>query len=149
MDLNRIEKLLEQYDEGETSLAEEQLLRNYFNNEEVPVHLRSYQLIFAFAQDQKNETLKNTPKIEASRNYKFAWTSIAAIIIVALGLFYFNDSSRILNQSELGTISDEEIALQKTKETLQMVSQIMNDGSADLVYLQEFNKTKNQIIEID
>jgi len=30
-----------------------------------------------------------------------------------------------------------------------MVSAIMNEGTSDLVYLQEFNKTKNQIIELN
>ncbi len=30
-----------------------------------------------------------------------------------------------------------------------MVSQIMNEGKSDLIYLKEFNKTKDKIIQID
>ncbi|MCG9972630.1 hypothetical protein [Christiangramia crocea] len=151
MESGKIEKLLERYDEGKTSLAEENILREYFLNGEVPEHLRSYQLIFMFSAKQKNETMERSPWVRSAgtkRNW-YSWTSIAAILIVALGVFFFNDSSRELNENDLGTISDEELALEKTKETLNMVSQFMNEGKADLVYLKEFNKTKNKIIQID
>lgn len=148
MELDKIEKLLERYDEGETSLSEEKLLREYFLNAEVPEHLKSYQLMFMFSAKQAEKTFENMPKVSSKRNW-YTWSSIAAILIVALGIFFFNDSSRMLNEKDLGTISDEELALQKTKETLNMVSQIMNEGKSDLVYLKEFNKTTNKIIEID
>lgn len=151
MESGKIEKLLELYDEGKTSLAEEKILREYFLNQEVPEHLRSYQLIFMFSAKQKNETMEKAPKVKSNKARKnwHSWASIAAILIVALGVFYFNDSSQVLNENDLGTISDEELALEKTKETLNMVSQLMNEGTADLAYLKEFNKTKNKIIEID
>ncbi|MCH4822917.1 hypothetical protein ML462_06995 [Gramella lutea] len=148
MELGKIERLLDRYDEGETSIAEEKLLREYFLSEDVPEHLRSYQLMFRFSASQAEEKLENKPKVVSKRNW-YSWTSIAAILIVALGIFFYNDSSRMLNDNGLGTISDEELALQKTKETLHMVAQIMNEGKSDLVYLKEFNNTKNKIIQID
>lgn len=148
MELDKIEKLLQRYDEGETSLSEEKLLRAYFLNEEVPEHLKSYQLMFMFSAKQAEKTFESMPQVSSKKNW-YAWSSIAAILIVALGVFFFNDSSRMLNENDLGTISDEELALQKTKETLNMVSQIMNEGKSDLVYLKEFNKTTNKIIQID
>lgn len=148
MELSKIEKLLDRYDEGETSIAEEKLLREYFLNADVPEHLKSYQLMFRFSANQAEEKLENKPKVVSRRNW-YSWTSIAAILIVALGIFFYNDSSRMLNDNDLGTISDEELALQKTKETLHMVAQIMNEGKSDLVYLKEFNNTKNKIIQID
>lgn len=148
MELSKIEKLLDRYDEGKTSIAEEKLLREYFLNADVPEHLKSYQLMFRFSASQAEEKLENKPKVVSRRNW-YSWTSIAAILIVALGIFFYNDSSRMLNDNDLGTISDEELALQKTKETLHMVAQIMNEGKSDLVYLKEFNNTKNKIIQID
>ncbi len=148
MELSKIEKLLERYDEGETSLAEEKLLRDYFLSNKVAPHLSSYKLMFMYSSNQKEQGLEETPKINSSKS-TFAWTSIAAILVVALGLYFYNDSSGSLSQNDLGTISDEELALQKTKETLNMVSQFMNEGTADLVYLKEFNNTKNKIIQLD
>ena len=148
MELDKIERLLERYDEGETTLAEEKALREYFSTEDVPEHLKSYQLMFKFSSLQAHKGFDKKTEVN-SGNSRYAWTSIAAILIVALGLFFFNNPSGSLNKNDLGTITDEEIALQKTKETLNMVSQFMNEGKSDLVYLKEFNNTKNKIIEID
>lgn len=148
MELSKIEKLLERYDEGKTSLAEEKLLREYFLRNDIPENLRSYQLMFMFSNKQVNEKLPEQPE-EKLTNKWYLWTSIAAIFIVAMGVFFFNDNSRNLNENDLGTITEEEIALEKAKETLAMVSQFMNEGKSDLVYLKEFNNTKNKIIQID
>ena len=148
MELSKIEKLLERYDEGKTSLAEEKLLREYFLSNDIPENLRSYQLMFMFSNKQVNEKLPEQSE-EKSTNKWYIWTSIAAIFIVAMGVFFFNDNSRNLNENDLGTITEEEIALEKAKETLAMVSQFMNEGKSDLVYLKEFNNTKNKIIQID
>lgn len=148
MELDKVERLLERYEEGETTLAEEKQLREYFLNAEVPEHLRSYKLMFLYSAKQTEHTYEGKTESRSKRNW-YTWTSIAAILVVALGIFFFNDSTRSLNSNDLGTISDEEIALQKTKETLNMVSQFMNQGKSDLVYLKEFNNTKNKIIEIE
>ncbi|SDR65115.1 hypothetical protein [Christiangramia echinicola] len=148
MELSKIEKLLERYDEGKTSLAEEKLLREYFLRNDIPENLRSYQLMFMFSNKQVNEKLPEQPEEKLTNKWYF-WTSIAAIFIVAMGVFFFNDNSRNLNENDLGTITEEEIALEKAKETLAMVSQFMNEGKSNLVYLKEFNNTKNKIIQID
>jgi len=150
MELNKIERLLSRYEEGETTLAEEKELRKYFSQEEIPEHLEAYALLFKFQSQQIKTTFTENEPIELERkNYRFAWTSIAAVIIVALGLFYFNQSQPSLTTSEMSSVTEQEQALEKTKQTLKMVSAMMNEGTSDLVYLQEFNKTKNQIIELN
>ncbi|MBT8295479.1 MAG: hypothetical protein KJO51_03605, partial [Gramella sp.] len=73
MELNKIEKLLERYDEGETSLAEEKQLREYFLKNEIPVHLRSYQLMFRFSERQGKEQLKETVQVKTKSN-RYIWT---------------------------------------------------------------------------
>jgi len=150
MELNKIERLLSRYEEGETTLAEEKELRKYFSQEEIPEHLEAYALLFKFQSQQIKTTFTENEPIELERkNYRFAWTSIAAVIIVALGLFYFNQSQPSLTTTEMSSVTEQEQALEKTKQTLKMVSAMMNEGTSDLVYLQEFNKTKNQIIELN
>ena len=150
MELNKIERLLSRYKEGETTLAEEKELRKYFSQEEIPEHLEAYALLFKFQSQQIKTTFTENEPIELERkNYRFAWTSIAAVIIVALGLFYFNQSQPSLTTTEMSSVTEQEQALEKTKQTLKMVSAMMNEGTSDLVYLQEFNKTKNQIIELN
>ena len=48
MELQHIEQLLEKYDLGETSLAEEATLAAFFNQDEVPDHLLHYQALFRY-----------------------------------------------------------------------------------------------------
>ena len=148
MELGKIEKLLDRYDEGETSLAEERILKEYFLKNDVPEHLRSYQMMFMFSARQADEKLEEQPKVVRSKKDWYSWTAIAAILVVALGIFFFNQPER-MNYNDLGTISDEQQAYEKTKETLNMISEIMNEGKSDLVYLKEFNNTKDKIIQID
>ncbi len=145
MELNNIEKLLERYEEGDTSLAEENMLREYFLEEDVPAHLMSYQMMFRYTSQQRKETFVEQPRVTTAKNW-YTWASVAAILVLALGLFFHD---RDLNENDLVTRSDEEVALKKAKEALTMVSQIMNEGKSDLIYLKEFNKTKNKIIQID
>ena len=148
MELGKIEKLLESYDEGVTSLDEEKILRDYFLKNEVPEHLESYKMMFLFSVKQAGQTFEKPVKIRKPGYNWYAWSSIAAIFIIAMGVLIFQDDNSP-EQKDLGTISDKELALEKTKETLNMISQIMNEGKSDLVYLKEFNNTKDKIIQID
>lgn len=60
MDYKYIEQLLDRYFECETSLAEEQILRVFFTQENVPVHLLSYRQLFTEPEKAKEqETLGN------------------------------------------------------------------------------------------
>ncbi len=50
MDYKYIEQLLERYWQCETSLEEEQILRIFFQQKEVPAHLLPYKALFAYQQ---------------------------------------------------------------------------------------------------
>lgn len=53
MDYKYIEQLLERYWQCQTSVWEEQILRSFFSQEEIPVHLLPYKEVFAYQQVQK------------------------------------------------------------------------------------------------
>ena len=57
MDYKYIEQLLERYWACETSLQEEQILRTFFQQEDVPVHLKAYKAVFDVQQEQAEPTL--------------------------------------------------------------------------------------------
>lgn len=60
MDYKYIEQLLDRYFECETSLAEENILRAFFAQEAVPVHLLSYRQLFTEpAESLSQETLSS------------------------------------------------------------------------------------------
>lgn len=60
MDYKYIEQLLERYWEGQTSLQEEAILHMFFEQEEVPVHLRRYKSLFEGLAQQAKIRLDET-----------------------------------------------------------------------------------------
>ena len=84
-----------------------------------------------------------------TKGNKYLWTAIAASIIVIVGLFFFQNKPMEMNHSDLGTVQDKEEALQKSMEALKMVSELMNEGKEDLIYLKEFNNTKDKFIKTE
>lgn len=59
MDYRYIEQLLERYWNCETSLEEEQILRSFFRQKEIPAHLLRYKLLFAYLEAEKEVGLGN------------------------------------------------------------------------------------------
>ena len=53
MDYKYIEQLLEKYWNCETSLEEEQILRTFFRQEDVPAHLLRFKPLFAFQEEER------------------------------------------------------------------------------------------------
>ncbi|MGM9693551.1 MAG: hypothetical protein ACI3YC_00895 [Alloprevotella sp.] len=57
MDYKYIEQLLERYWNCETSLEEEQILRTFFTQKEVPAHLARYRELFIYENAQQDVSL--------------------------------------------------------------------------------------------
>ena len=57
MDYKYIEQLLESYFDCRTTLQEEQILRSFFSQEDVPGHLAQYADLFMYETEAKEETL--------------------------------------------------------------------------------------------
>lgn len=143
MELVEIEKLVEKYLDAETSLKEEEQLRKYFLSGKVAPHLEEYVPLFSYFQLSKEENYQGKVQIEPDKKKVYAWVGIAASILLAAGLFF----QEPVQSSEFGSYEDPEIAMQKTREALNMVSQLMNSGKEDLVYIKEFNTTKNSFLK--
>jgi hypothetical protein len=150
MDIKEVRELLEKYDAGETTLNQESALREYFQHNEVPNDLKSYQLIFAFSEKSREQGMEREMQLpDSATGNRYLWTAIAASIILVIGLFIFQNKPMEMNNNDLGTIQDKEEALQKSMEALKMVSELMNEGKEDLIYLKEFNNTKDKFIKTE
>ena len=58
MDYKYINQLLDRYWKGETSLKEEEILRAFFSQDELPAELKPYQALFSYEMGEaKQETL--------------------------------------------------------------------------------------------
>ncbi|WP_445955303.1 hypothetical protein [Yeosuana sp.] len=135
MVLNNIEKLLEKYENGETTLKEEQQLKSYFSQETVEPHLEMYKPMFAyFSVNQQEQFTKEVP-LKTKRNFNYKWISVAAVAVLLIG-FYFKSATK----NDLGTYDDPQLAYNEVVKSLNMISTNFNKGTATVGYLDELNK---------
>ncbi|WP_264563454.1 hypothetical protein [Flavobacterium sp. N3904] len=145
MEYNKMEALLEKYFEGETSIAEENELKDYFSSPNVAEHLEQYRPLFGYFAKAKDDTFTQKVALHSKKG-KIAWFSIAASIVVMLGIgtyTYFNTNT-VKENRELGTYDDPEEALAATQKALAMLSNHVNVGIEGVQYLQVYETTKNK-----
>ena len=151
MEFNKIEDLLEKYFQGETSIAEEKELKNYFSSPNVAQHLEQYKPMFGyFSQVKEQKSTQTIPLKTKKRNV--AWLSVAASVVVLLGVgtyFYVSEKNAApaLAQTELGTYDDPEEALAATQKALALLSSNVNVGIESVHYIKEYEQSKNKIFK--
>jgi hypothetical protein len=148
MELAKIEILINKYLEGESSQEEESILRHYFSSEVVDKKVQEYQPIFNFyTEAQKIENAAELPELKAIVKNKKAqtWISIAAsiVVLVGVGTYFFLQVDS--NKGNLGTYDDPEVAFKETQKALAMLSNHVNTGIEGVHYMQEFENSKNKI----
>ncbi|MDB9960558.1 hypothetical protein OAD62_00515 [Oceanihabitans sp.] len=144
MVLTKIEQLLEKYDNGETTLQEEQQLKNYFSQETVAPHLEMYKPLFTyFLVNQQEQFTKDVPLKPESNNW-YKWISVAAVAVIMLSV-YFNKP----DQDLYGTYSPEEkeLAYNEVKQSLEMISSHFNKGASSINYLNEVENATSLIFK--
>jgi hypothetical protein len=150
MELDRIEKLINSYFEGETSIAEENELKVYFSSSDVAQHLEQYKSVFGYFSQAKSQQFKATIPLKAKKRTNVAWLSIAASVVVLFGIatfMYTNTTEKPKQLSDLGTYDDPEEALAATEKALTLVSQKINVGMGSVGYINEFERSKNRIFK--
>ncbi|MDD2986625.1 hypothetical protein [Flavobacterium sp.] len=151
MELAKIEKLLEKYFQGESNLAEEQQLKQYFSSKKVAPHLAAYQPLFGYLNQSQKEVYQKELPLKPKASFSIAWISIAASILFFGGVFaYLNykpASDPIQVASDLGTFESPEEAFEHTQKALNFLSENVNNGVEGIVYLNEFEKSRNLIFK--
>lgn len=145
MESLKIEELLDAYFEGNTSLSEEKILQDYFNNEKVAEHLIQFKSIFAGLKVSKEERSGKEivfPENEVKTNRTW-WYSIAAMLIVAFGVAGFYFSQPHYTQEEKEAL----VAFEKSKEAMMFLSENLNKGAGQLTVVEQFTITKDKIFE--
>lgn len=161
MEYKEIEKLLNRYLEGESTLEEEVLIKEYFSQPGIPVEFYEMQEMFRYFQEAKqqsappfditselNAVIENEWKKETSNRFRhvYAWIgSAAAILVISFGLFQY------LNKPELvmkDTYKDPKLAYLETKQALMKVSRVMNMNTAKLKYLSNVDASFDQVQKV-
>jgi hypothetical protein len=148
MESDKIKIQLEKYFRAETSIAEENELRDYFSSSDVPPSLEQYKPIFGYLTLAK-EQRHNKVIVLKSRKRDWTWLSIAASAVVVLGIGtygYFNYYNADQDQN-LGTYDDPEVAFRETQKALSRLSTNLNTGFESMQYIQEYEDSKNLIFK--
>ncbi|HKM11721.1 MAG TPA: hypothetical protein PL115_00625 [Bacteroidales bacterium] len=83
--LQEAEKLIEKYYEGETTVAEEHLLRKYLSGKNVPAQFEAEKAIFGyFAGEKEKQNVRITPN---TLKWVVSIASAAAAVVLFLGIF--------------------------------------------------------------
>lgn len=146
MELREIEKLLEKYFDAATSTAEENVLKAYFSSPDVAPHLEQYRPMFGYFTQQATEKFEKTVPLKP-RKRNVVWLSVAASLVLMLGLYAILVPSFTTSQGDLGTYEDPEVAFQETQKALNMLSSQVNVGVSGAAYLGEYEKSKNKIFK--
>jgi len=146
MELDRIEILLEKYFEGDTSIAEENELKNYFSSLDVAQHLEQYRPMFGYFSQAKQQEFGKVIPLQTKKRH-VAWLSVAASVVVLLGIgtyTYLNNDSVSPNQN-LGTYDDPEEAFAATQKALALLSNHVNTGIESVQYVEEYETAKDRV----
>jgi hypothetical protein len=162
MNIREIEKLIDRYYSGETSLQEEELLRKFFCGSNIPDHLLKHAPVFVWMKEQHDLKIEDsdfeqrlTAKLMAagSAEYRperwrisrtFSSVLLAACVTLLIGLLtilQFRDNEF---QSAIPRQDAENIYKQTTL-ILGFVSRNLNTGLQELVRVGEFERATHNL----
>lgn len=149
MALNRIEKLIESYLEGETSIAEENELKVYFSSPDVAQHLKQYQPLFSYFSKAKEEQFSREILLPTKKKITLQMWSIAASVVVLLGVGAFMYLENNTSDDFVACTPEDspELVLQQTQKALALVSEHLNTGIKSVGYINEYEVSKNRIFK--
>jgi len=158
MVLDNIEKLLEKYDNGETTLQEEQQLKHYFTKETVAPHLEVYKPMFEYFVITKEEQFtKDVPLKPRKTLALYKWISVAAVAVLMFGVYIQVNKPNELNDDQLLAYNQTMDALNLVSsqfkkgndnmEALGLMSSSLNKGTENMAYINQFSNTTNKIFK--
>jgi len=175
MNLHEIEKLLERYFEGETSLPEEKMLRDFFASGNVPERWKNLDRYFSFVIQEQNKQIldvdfdnkvmsdmkgnKLAPLIDLRRPWIYWISGVAAGVLILIAVFVkFDPFTKRIED----TYKDPQTAYIEARKILLYVSARFNKGTSSLgsvtaleTGLKElkpvaaFNKGMNEVNRLD
>ena len=144
MELAKIELLLDSYFKGETSLDQENMLRDYFSTATIAPHLMAYQGLFIGLKNAQKEVSEREVSLsKSSTNSRRWWLSIAASVVILLGVVGLQFPSNQMTAEEQHALTE----FNKSRTTLLLMSNSFNKGTQELAVISQFTETKNRILK--
>ena len=159
MNTKEIEALLLKYYEGSTSLQDEKALRDFFQSDGVPDHLKPHQPLFRFFVTEQTQRINEAgfmkkmaerfiwnpaempvKQLKSNRNRFLFITSIAASILLLIGLFLTFQQESFRKSPHEKVTPNPELAYAEASEALMIVSSNLNSGLKEIEQLHRIDK---------
>ena len=163
-DLKHIERLLEKYYSGETTLEEERELRWYFQTHKVPERLQPERKMHNYFQEKKKEVLspglthklsklidkQYGNRINSIKRTAVLWAGSAAAVAVIILTVWLGHKGQLPGKQTTfrDTYDDPRLAYLETKRVLALVSEKMNEGTRNLQALNKMNEGFNSLYPV-
>ncbi|WP_178988914.1 hypothetical protein [Winogradskyella schleiferi] len=159
MVLNNIEKLIEKYNNAETTLQEEAQLKAYFLSDKVAPHLEHYKPMFQYFSQSKNEQYTKDVPLKTKNTKLYQWISVAAVAVLMLGLIVptfigpteeEKQEALLAYNQTIDAFNLISIGMNEGKQQLNsliLVSDNLNEGMEEAGRLSEFTETTNKIFK--
>ncbi len=137
---SQIEKLIDKYWNGETSLEEERIVKDHFKTNPALTNESNY-----FRALNQKKSIKFDGQVVKKRR-STPWLSAAATIAIGVvtAILIINDAKK-----DPFAIDDPEKAFEATKRALLMIGSELKDGQAYTMELTKINKAKNELEETE
>jgi hypothetical protein len=134
MDSKKLEELLQKYWDCETSLEEEQQLREYFRGEVIPEQGKEAAQLFHYFEQQKDKAVNDQfdktvlgqlkkPKGKVTNLVQTSLRIAAGVAVLVAAVFFVRQEIRKTDAVAMeDTFDDPQKALEETKKALMMIS---------------------------
>jgi hypothetical protein len=165
MDSNKIDELLNKYWNCETSLEEEQQLREYFRGDQIPEQWKETAPLFRYFDAHKKKTLNDgafdasvmakikSPSKNQGKVVKIFYNTLriaAGVSVLVVATFLVrNEIRKSTPQEMVDTYDDPKLALEETKKALMMISKSFGTAEEKAKKINMFNEAQQQIQKND
>jgi hypothetical protein len=159
MDSNRIDELLNKYWNCETSLEEEQQLREYFRGKEFPEQWKETAALFRYFDEHKKKTLNDVSfegrvmeKVKGPKQgkviklfYNAMRIAAGVAVLVVAGWLVQKEIRKTTPQEVVDTYDDPKLAFEETKKALMMISKSFGTAEEKAKKINMFNEAQQQV----
>jgi hypothetical protein len=154
MDYNQLETLIKKYWDCETSLEEEERLREWFRTHEVPERFRETAKLFSYFDEQKQKAtgehfdkhiVRNLSELKG-KTVSLWQTSLriaAGIAVVVAAIFFVREE--FLETQHITAIEDPQKALEETKKALMMISKGFSTAEEQAKKINVLNEAEDKV----
>lgn len=148
MELANIEKLVAKYENAETTLKEEGILRDYFLSGNVAPHLEEYQLMFTYFQTSHGETYNKSLEFKTQKKRNYKWLSVAASIALLFSVYIgYQGLQPETSRSFSDMTPQEKFHYDQAREALALLSGNLNKGNEAVSNLYAYENSVNKIFK--